>query len=543
MAYLGSSPGLVSQRLVNTFTATAGQTTFTTTTTYVVNYVDVYVNGVKLNSADYTATNTTTVVLAEACTVGDIVDILLYFPRGLSDGYTKSEADTRFQPLDGPLVVSANTSSNALRITQTGTGNALLVEDSANPDASPFVVTADGNVLVNATNSVSGLSGIQSQVQINNSAGIAAAFVRYSSDSLAPSVQFLKSRNATYGSQTVVNIDDGLGTLRFVGSDGTNFIQAASIASAVDGTPGTNDMPGRLVFSTTADGASSPTERMRIDSAGNVGIGGTTIAGFKVSNYGNLSGAATAYSYYSGSTFQSDVTTNGIGFGTFLGTQAASFTLTSLTHFRTAQGTFGASSTVTNQFGFEATNTLTGATNNFGFYSNIASGTGRWNFYASGTADNYFAGNVGIGLAPVANNGILQLGSYGSVKALMETATVSATAATGTINYDAATQAVLYYTSNATANWTLNIRGSSTLSLNTMMATGQSLTVVFIAQQGATAYYPTALQVDGTSITPKWQGGTAPSSGNTNSIDVYSYTIVKTASATFTVFASQAKFA
>jgi hypothetical protein len=76
-----------------------------------------------------------------------------------------------------------------------------------------------------------------------------------------------------------------------------------------------------------------------------------------------------------------------------------------------------------------------------------------------------------------------------------------------------------------------------------MMATGQSLTVVFIAQQGATAYYPTALQVDGTSITPKWQGGTAPSSGNTNSIDVYSYTIVKTASATFTVFASQAKFA
>jgi hypothetical protein len=103
MAYLGSSPGLVSQRLVNTFTATAGQTTFTTTTTYVVNYVDVYVNGVKLNSADYTATDTSTVVLAEACVVGDIVDILLYFPRGLSDGYTKPEADLLFQPIDADL--------------------------------------------------------------------------------------------------------------------------------------------------------------------------------------------------------------------------------------------------------------------------------------------------------------------------------------------------------------------------------------------------------------------------------------------------------
>lgn len=125
----------------------------------------------------------------------------------------------------------------------------------------------------------------------------------------------------------------------------------------------------------------------------------------------------------------------------------------------------------------------------------------------------------------------------------LETVTVSATAATGTINYDALTQTVLYYTSNASANWTLNVRGNSGTTLNASMATGQSLTVVFLVQQGSTAYYQSALQIDGNSVTPKWQGGSAPSSGNASSIDAYVITIVKTGSATFTAFTSQTKFA
>jgi len=124
-----------------------------------------------------------------------------------------------------------------------------------------------------------------------------------------------------------------------------------------------------------------------------------------------------------------------------------------------------------------------------------------------------------------------------------ETVTISATAATGTINYDVSTQSVLYYTSNASANWTTNFRGSSGTSLNTLMSTGQSITVAFLVTQGATAYYNNVVQVDGASVTPKWQGGTAPSAGNASSIDVYSYTIVKTGSAAFTIFASQTKFA
>lgn len=124
-----------------------------------------------------------------------------------------------------------------------------------------------------------------------------------------------------------------------------------------------------------------------------------------------------------------------------------------------------------------------------------------------------------------------------------EITTVSATAATGTINFDALTQGVLYYTSNASANWTLNVRGSSSVSLNTMMSTGDALTIAFAATQGTTAYYQSAVTIDGTSVTPKWQNATAPSAGSASSIDIYTLTIIKTASATFTVLGSQTRFA
>jgi hypothetical protein len=124
-----------------------------------------------------------------------------------------------------------------------------------------------------------------------------------------------------------------------------------------------------------------------------------------------------------------------------------------------------------------------------------------------------------------------------------EVATVSATAATGTIAYDITTQSVLYYTSNASANWTVNFRGSSGTSLDTLMSTGQSMTVAFLVTQGATAYYNSAVQVDGTTsgVTTRWLGG-APTAGNASGIDSYRYLIIKTGSATFTVLASNTQF-
>jgi hypothetical protein len=124
-----------------------------------------------------------------------------------------------------------------------------------------------------------------------------------------------------------------------------------------------------------------------------------------------------------------------------------------------------------------------------------------------------------------------------------EVATVSATAATGTINYDVTTQSVQYYTSNASANWTVNFRASSGTSLNTAMTTGQSVTVAFLVTQGSTAYYNNVVQVDGTAtgVTTRWLGG-APAAGNASGIDSYRYLIIKTGSATFTVLASNTQF-
>lgn len=142
--------------------------------------------------------------------------------------------------------------------------------------------------------------------------------------------------------------------------------------------------------------------------------------------------------------------------------------------------------------------------------------------------------------SPIINNAV----NTGSILiSPEERTTISATAATGTINFDAATQGVLYYTTNASANWTLNVRANSGATLDSILTTGDSITIAFLVAQGATAYYQSAFQVDGSSVTPKWQGGTAPAAGNVSSTDSYVFTIIKTGSAAFTVFGSQTKFA
>ena len=142
--------------------------------------------------------------------------------------------------------------------------------------------------------------------------------------------------------------------------------------------------------------------------------------------------------------------------------------------------------------------------------------------------------------SPTINGGTL---ADAVIKGLEEDVNVVASAATGTINFDVSTASIWYYTSNSTANHTLNFRYSNSVSLNTALAVGDAITVVWLNTNGATAYYPNTIQVDGSSVTPKWQGGTAPAAGNASSIDAYVFTIIKTASATFTVLASQTKFA
>jgi len=176
--------------------------------------------------------------------------------------------------------------------------------------------------------------------------------------------------------------------------------------------------------------------------------------------------------------------------------------------------------------------TLTGVIKGSGTAAFLAATAGT-DYVAPATATNFTAKQTFTGATASLASAFINATEF---------STISATAATGTINYDVTTQSVLYYTTSASANWTVNIRGNGTTSLNTLMSTGQALTVVFLVTQGATPYYNNALQIDGSSVTPKYQGGTAWSAGNASGIDAYSYTIVKTGSAAFTVFAAQVQF-
>jgi hypothetical protein len=149
--------------------------------------------------------------------------------------------------------------------------------------------------------------------------------------------------------------------------------------------------------------------------------------------------------------------------------------------------------------------------------------------------------NIDLNLTPK-GIGRVVLGA-GAIQQVTEKATITASAASGTVDYDVITQAVLNYTTDASGNWTLNIRGDASNSLDSIMDTGESITIAHLVSQGGTAYYNSAVTIDGSSVTPEWQGGSAPTGGNVSSIDVYTYTVITTGSATFTVLAAQTQFA
>jgi hypothetical protein len=315
-----------------------------------------------------------------------------------------------------PSTISVNSTSDALRVTQTGTGNAFVVEDSASPDATPFVIDANGRVLAGAQSSYAGIFGNAGNVQISSTSLHGLQSGRFANDAFGSDIQLIKSRSTTIGAQGVVSSGDALGSLLFGGSDGTASLAGATITASVDGTPGTGDMPGRLTFATTADGAATPTERMRIRSDGGVGIGGSGVSDTAVQVAKNITGAATAFGIVAQGQIQTDVTTQAQILRLAPGI-AASATFTNLYYGLATQGTIGAGATVTNQFGFAVSSNFTLATNNFGFHSDIAAATGRWNFYANGTAQNYFNGSVGIGVTtPTAKLNIVEAGSQDALR-------------------------------------------------------------------------------------------------------------------------------
>ena len=139
--------------------------------------------------------------------------------------------------------------------------------------------------------------------------------------------------------------------------------------------------------------------------------------------------------------------------------------------------------------------------------------------------------------------GVASLDSYSPFVNATEKVTIAATAATGTINYDTNTQSIVYYTTAASGDWTVNFRASSGATLNSVLSTGETLTLVHLVTLTGSEFRNTVVQVDGSAITPEWQGGTAPTEGNINSIDSYTYTIIKTGDAAFTVLAALTQFA
>ncbi len=170
-------------------------------------------------------------------------------------------------------VVFNDTNTSKIYGIQNG-GSALKVFDYTTSDER-MRIDSVGRLLVGTTtasqnaNRLSGNKIALVGTGLNYPSTIITSYATANADA-GPIIEMQKSRGETDGSMTVVADNDRLGNLQFLGSDGTNFIRGSAIAGYVDGTPGTNDMPGRLTFSTTADGESSPTERMRINSSGKV---------------------------------------------------------------------------------------------------------------------------------------------------------------------------------------------------------------------------------------------------------------------------------
>jgi len=284
------------------------------------------------------------------------------------------------------------------------------------------------------------------------------------------------------------------------------------------------------IATTTVDGVSTI-------SFGSTGLtpstatsGAVTVAGTLAAANGGT-GQSSAFTQY-GITYASTTTA--------LATTAAGTSTTVLHGNASGAPTFGAvsltadvSGTLPVASGGSGAVTLTGVLKGNGT-SAFTAATAGTDYVAPGTATTFTALQT---FAGTSSNADMKTSN------ILETATISATAATGTVNYDVTTQSVLYYTTNASGNFTVNFRGSSGTSLNTVMSTNDSLSVTFLVTNGSTAYYNSAVTIDGNSVTPKWQGGSAPTSGNTSSVDSYTYVIIKTGSAAFTVLASQTKFA
>lgn len=332
--------------------------------------------------------------------------------------------------VSGPSVVSASSTTEALRVTQTGSGNAILVEDDTNPDATPFVVTANGNVIIGDTATETNPSGFPAVFQVN---AFIAQQLNYAAANTAGPVQYFQKARLSGSTPIVVNTGDVLGATIFTGYDGANYCNSASIYATCTGSPATNSVSGALGLAVTPVGSSTYTAQMVINGYG-INVGSTEAFSSEAITFNigkDLGGQTTAFSIAVRNTIQSSVTANAISFASRPSTAATAFTLSNIFHFSAIDTVLGVGSTITYQAAYYV-GALTNATFNEGFVSLIDLGAGNnYGFKSAGTANNLFRGNTRIGSssAPVAT-----LDVTGNIAA---TTTILTTGQTSGIGYGA----------------------------------------------------------------------------------------------------------
>lgn len=439
------------------------------------------------------------------------------------------------------LVVNGNaslTTGNAYQINGTSVLSASTLGSGVTSSSLTSVGTIGTGVWQGTAISDTYLATISTAGKVSNSATTAAS-------SNTASAIVARDASGDFSAGTITAALSGnastataLQTARTI--NGTSFDGTANITvTAAAGT-----LTGSTLNSTVTGSSLTSVGTL---TAGSIGTGFTAIPNSALANSSvTINGTAVALGASGTVTAAAGTLT-----GTSLAANVVSSSLTSVGTLTNLTVTNAISGSVTGSAGSVAAANITGTTLASGVTGSSLTSVGTLTSLAV-TGDltvdtstlKVDSANNRVGIVTASPAHPLHVVGTSYLQQVIERATVSATAATGTINYDALTQAVLFYTSNASANWTLNLRGSSTVSMNTLLAVGDSMTVTFMVQQGTTPYYPTAHQIDGTSATVRWQGGTAPTAGNASSIDIYTYTIIKTAATpTYTLLGAQTRFA
>jgi hypothetical protein len=438
----------------------------------------------------------------------------------------------------GTYTLGARTSTQAaaLPITRGGRGiyycnGTELVKADTQGISSPLSVAEGGTGATTAGAALINLGGTSTGIAVFNAASQAAAQAAIGTVAVAYG-------GTSYASYTTGDIlyASGSGALSKlpIGSSAQVLTVAGGIpswaAAASSGVTTISFASTGLTPSTATSGA------VTVGGTLGAGNGGTGLASYTAGDIVYASGASTLVKLPIGSSAQVLTVTAGVpSWATpSTGVSTISFASTGLTPSTATSGAITVGGTLAAGNGGTGVATLTGMVKGNGT-SAFSAATAGTDYVAPGTATTFTAKQT--------FNGSTSVGASKFVNAL-EAVTISATAATGTIALDASTQSVTYYTTNASANWTVNHRWSSGTTMNTALATGECVTVTFWVTQGGTAYYNNVVQVDGTTsgVTTKWLSA-APTAGNINSIDVYTYVITKTGASTFTVLASQSKFA